>query len=80
MLQILSSLADGTIDLIVGTHSLISDTVEFQNLGLAVVDEQHRCELPHSAITYVHRDIARLYLRLTAPAFVKPGLYRSIAQ
>ena len=34
--------ADGSVDLIVGTHALIQDDVEFQNLGLIIIDEQHR--------------------------------------
>ena len=33
---------NGTIQIIVGTHALIQKKVEFMNLGLAVVDEQHR--------------------------------------
>src|SRR5262245_50344798 len=37
-----TGLADGTIPLAVGTHALIQHTVRFANLGLAVVDEQHR--------------------------------------
>lgn len=40
--QIMAGLADGSIDLVVGTHALISDSIVFQNLGFAVVDEQHR--------------------------------------
>ncbi len=40
--QILNDLASGHIDLIVGTHSIIQDTVNFSKLGLAIVDEQHR--------------------------------------
>ncbi|MEF9931556.1 MAG: ATP-dependent DNA helicase RecG, partial [Bacteroidales bacterium] len=39
---LLPQLADGTIQRLVGTHALIEDTVEFKNLGLAVIDEQHR--------------------------------------
>ncbi|MBU3178981.1 ATP-dependent DNA helicase RecG [Clostridium estertheticum] len=35
-------LKSGTIDIIVGTHALIEDNVEFQNLGMIVTDEQHR--------------------------------------
>lgn len=40
--QVRSDLADGTINLVVGTHALITDKTEFLNLGLAVTDEQHR--------------------------------------
>ena len=38
----LQGLADGTIQLVVGTHALVQDDVEFADLALAVVDEQHR--------------------------------------
>ena len=40
--EILEMLARGDIDIIVGTHALIQDTVEFATLGMAVFDEQHR--------------------------------------
>src|SRR5690606_3056558 len=39
---ILEGLVMGSIKMLVGTHALIEDTVKFQNLGLAVIDEQHR--------------------------------------
>jgi ATP-dependent DNA helicase RecG len=39
---IYQDLADGTIDLVIGTHALIQERVQFQRLALAVVDEQHR--------------------------------------
>ncbi|MBL4854956.1 MAG: ATP-dependent DNA helicase RecG [Robiginitomaculum sp.] len=39
---ILSGLADGHIDVLCGTHALFQDHVEFNNLGLAIIDEQHR--------------------------------------
>lgn len=35
-------LLDGSLDIIVGTHALIEDSVQFRRLGLAVIDEQHR--------------------------------------
>jgi ATP-dependent DNA helicase RecG len=40
--QILREVAQGEVDLLIGTHALIEDAVSFARLGLAVVDEQHR--------------------------------------
>ena len=40
--KILQELADGKIQILVGTHAVIQDTVQFHNLRLAVIDEQHR--------------------------------------
>ena len=40
--EILTGLQSGKIDLVVGTHSLFQEGVEFRDLGLAVIDEQHR--------------------------------------
>ena len=40
--EILKRLKGGEIDIIVGTHALIEDKVEFDNIGLVVTDEQHR--------------------------------------
>ncbi|MDX8377643.1 MAG: ATP-dependent DNA helicase RecG [Mariprofundales bacterium] len=40
--KILQELHDGSLAMVIGTHALLSDSVVFANLGLAVVDEQHR--------------------------------------
>ena len=40
--EVLEQLVTGEIDILVGTHALIEETVQFKNIGLAVVDEQHR--------------------------------------
>ncbi len=40
--EIADGLQNGTINIIVGTHALLEDTVHFQNIGLCVIDEQHR--------------------------------------
>lgn len=40
--EVLEALADGAINIIVGTHALLEDNVVFKRLGLAVIDEQHR--------------------------------------
>jgi ATP-dependent DNA helicase RecG len=36
------ALENGTLDILIGTHALLEDKVKFQNLGLAIIDEQHR--------------------------------------
>lgn len=38
----LAGIADGTVDILIGTHALIEDKVQFSNLGFVVIDEQHR--------------------------------------
>ena len=40
--EVLDGLLDGTIHILVGTHAVIEDTVQFARLGMVVVDEQHR--------------------------------------
>ncbi len=38
----LEGIRDGEVDLVVGTHALVQEGVEFADLSLAVIDEQHR--------------------------------------
>ncbi len=40
--SILNSLSEGSIDILIGTHALIEDWVIFKNLGIVIIDEQHR--------------------------------------
>ena len=40
--RILAAVADGSVDLVIGTHALVQEAVSFRDLSLAVVDEQHR--------------------------------------
>jgi ATP-dependent DNA helicase RecG len=40
--EIYTGLADGSVDIVVGTHALIQEGVQFKDLALAVIDEQHR--------------------------------------
>ncbi|MBR5741346.1 MAG: ATP-dependent DNA helicase RecG, partial [Firmicutes bacterium] len=40
--EILAGLRDGSIDLLIGTHAVIQEGVEYKNLGLVITDEQHR--------------------------------------
>jgi ATP-dependent DNA helicase RecG len=41
-LELYKALKDGSLDIVIGTHALIQDNLEFNNLGLVVTDEQHR--------------------------------------
>jgi transcription-repair coupling factor (superfamily II helicase) len=43
----LKGLADGTVDIVVGTHKLLSEATKFQNLGLLIIDEEHRFGVRH---------------------------------
>ncbi len=45
--QILKDLADGAVDIVIGTHRLLSKDVVFKNLGLLIIDEEHRFGVAH---------------------------------
>ncbi len=59
--RILKGLLDDTIHFVVGTHAVIEDTVQFRNLGLVIVDEQHRFGVAQRA---------RLWEKATVPPHV----------
>lgn len=40
-------IADGTVDIVVGTHKLLSESTQFKNLGLLIIDEEHRFGVRH---------------------------------
>ena len=62
---ILDGLANGTIDLVVGTHALFQDEVEFHDLALAIIDEQHRFGV-HQRLALARKGDAVDMLVLTA--------------
>ncbi len=45
--KILKGLADGTVDIVVGTHRLLSKDVKFKDLGFLIIDEEHRFGVKH---------------------------------
>ena len=45
--ETLQALADGRVDIVIGTHKLLQDSVKFKQLGLVVVDEEHRFGVRH---------------------------------
>lgn len=59
-------LENGTLDIIIGTHALLEDKVQFQNLGLAVIDEQHRFGVEQRAKLWKKNEIPPHVLVMTA--------------
>ena len=59
-------LQNGTIDILIGTHALIEDNVKFSNLGLVVIDEQHRFGVEQRAKMWKKNDISPHILVMTA--------------
>ena len=63
--DVLEGLSDGSIDIVFGTHALFQDKVEYKNLALVVVDEQHRFGV-HQRLTFASKGIAPDTLVMTA--------------
>ena len=60
------ALQDGSLDILVGTHALLEDTVEFHRLGVAVIDEQHRFGVAQRARLWRKGSVAPHVLVMTA--------------
>ena len=63
---ILEGLADGSVDILVGTHAVLEDNVQFRNLGLVVIDEQHRFGVVQRAKMWAKNNIPPHILVMTA--------------
>ncbi|PCD80721.1 ATP-dependent DNA helicase RecG [Acetobacter orleanensis] len=63
--QVLQDIADGTAKLVIGTHALVQESVTFADLGLAVIDEQHRFGV-EQRLTLVEKGPATDMLVMTA--------------
>ncbi|WP_415038186.1 ATP-dependent DNA helicase RecG [Flavobacterium sp.] len=59
-------LENGSLDILIGTHALLEDKVQFQNLGLAVIDEQHRFGVEQRSKLWAKNDIPPHVLVMTA--------------
>src|SRR6185437_3202498 len=64
--EILKATKEGEITILTGTHALIEDTVQFKNLGLAIVDEQHRFGVAQRAKLWEKNNIHPHILVMTA--------------
>ncbi|MEN9907052.1 MAG: hypothetical protein RLZZ540_193 [Bacteroidota bacterium] len=59
-------LENGTLQILIGTHALLEDKVKFQNLGLAIIDEQHRFGVEQRSKLWKKNDIPPHILVMTA--------------
>ncbi|MDE6368629.1 MAG: ATP-dependent DNA helicase RecG, partial [Muribaculaceae bacterium] len=64
--RIHAALTDGSMSILIGTHAVIEDTVQFHNLGFVVIDEQHRFGVAQRAKLWTKNDIAPHVLVMTA--------------
>ena len=64
--HLLTSLADGSINILIGTHAILEENVIFSNLGLVVIDEQHRFGVEQRAKMWTKNTIAPHILVMTA--------------
>lgn len=64
--KIYAELADGTMQIVIGTHALIESKVMFKNLGLAIIDEQHRFGVEQRAKFYAKAALPPHTLVMTA--------------
>lgn len=63
---ILEGLKEGTLSIVIGTHTLLEDTVQFKNLGLAIIDEQHRFGVAQRAALWKKNTLPPHILVMTA--------------
>ncbi len=63
---ILEGLATGTVDILVGTHAVLEDNVQFRSVGLVVIDEQHRFGVVQRAKMWAKNNIPPHILVMTA--------------
>src|SRR5690606_29806529 len=59
-------LMSGELSLLIGTHAIVEETVQFKNLGLAIIDEQHRFGVAQRARLWIKYKISPHVLIMTA--------------
>jgi ATP-dependent DNA helicase RecG len=78
--EVLAGLASGELDVVVGTHALVEESVTFKRLGLAIVDEQHRFGVRQRA-TFREKGVDPHFLLTTAtpiPQTLSQTVYRDL--
>ena len=64
--EILENLADGSLKILIGTHAVIEEDVQFKDLGIVIIDEQHRFGVAQRARLWQKAEIAPHVLVMTA--------------
>ncbi len=64
--EVLQMVEEGSLHILIGTHAVIEDTVKFKNLGIAIVDEQHRFGVAQRAKLWEKADVSPHVLVMTA--------------
>ena len=64
--EIHANLEDGTLHILIGTHALLEDKVKFKNLGIAIIDEQHRFGVAQRAKLWTKNSLPPHILVMTA--------------
>lgn len=75
-------LASGELDMVIGTHALIQDSIKFKKLGLAVIDEQHRFGVGQRSFLATHGHIKPHLLSMSAtpiPRTLALSIYGNLA-
>jgi len=64
--KILAGIKDGSINILIGTHSVLSSDLEFQNLGMTIVDEEHRFGTRQKQLLELFDKVGAHHLSMTA--------------
>ncbi|OFZ26223.1 MAG: transcription-repair coupling factor [Bdellovibrionales bacterium RIFOXYB1_FULL_37_110] len=65
VLEIINKLKMGQIDIIIGTHKLLNDSIEFKSLGLVIIDEEHKFGVKHKEKLKIYKSTTD-FMTLTA--------------
>ncbi|MEY4084438.1 MAG: ATP-dependent helicase RecG, partial [Bacteroidota bacterium] len=76
--KIHEALEDGSLHILIGTHALLEDKVQFKNLGLAVIDEQHRFGVEQRSKLWKKNEIPPHVLVMTATPIPRTDLDISV--
>lgn len=75
--EILQKLSEGKIDLVIGTHRLLQKDVAFKDLGLLIIDEEHRFGVKHKEVLKHYRKVVDVLTMTATP--IPRTLYMSLA-